>query len=227
MEPDFAGKEPVENALGFIHTSTPQLRTFIAEQRGLLPAADFAGMLEQIHRLFDKYTAALSAAPAGTERGRALHRMMDAAVATASGVAVSCRRGCYGCCHSEVEITRDDAAVLAERVNGGLEIDQARLALQAARPRLSPEWAKFWSQDNRCVFLNVAEGACGIYEDRPAACRRLIVTTPPEACTTAGADIAPVRILLAEILLSAALSLENGYFASLSKMLRPLLPASA
>ncbi len=222
MDLDSAGEAPAENPLGFIRAPTPQLRALIAAQRGALPAADFAGMLEQIHRLFDKYTNALAAAPAGPERGRALHRLMDAAVATASGVAISCRLGCSGCCHCEVEVTRDEAAVLRERVLGGTEIDRPRLDLQAARERLSPEWAKFWSRENRCVFLDDA-GACRIYDDRPAACRRLLVTTPPEACTTAGADIAPVRILLAEILLSAAISLETGNFASLSKMLQPLL----
>jgi hypothetical protein len=54
-------------------------------------------------------------------------------------------------------------------------------------------------------------------------CRRLLVTTPPEACTTAGAPIAPVRILLAEVLLSAAVSQEGQTFSSMSKMLQPAL----
>jgi hypothetical protein len=49
-------------------------------------------------------------------------------------------------------------------------------------------------------------------------------TTPSEACTTAGTALAPVRILLAEILLSATISLDGQGFGSLSKMLRPMLP---
>jgi hypothetical protein len=44
------------------------------------------------------------------------------------------------------------------------------------------------------------------------------------ACTTADAAIAPVQILLAEILLSAALSLNGRAGASLAKMLLAELP---
>ena len=218
MVPNSAGDGPAGNPIGFIRSTTPQLRALIAEQQSALPAADFDGMVGQIRRLFEKYTTALAVAPAGLERGRALHRMMDSAVATASHVAASCRCGCCGCCHSEVEITPDEAAVLRERVLGGVEVDHARLEVQAARKRSSPAWANFWSLENRCVFLST-EGTCRVYEDRPAVCRRLLVTTPPEACTTAGAALAPVRILLAEILLSATISMDDRGFASLSKML--------
>jgi Fe-S-cluster containining protein len=224
MDPAFAGPPAAENPIGFIRSPTPQLRALIAGQQRVLPAADFAEMVGTIRRLFEKYTAALGVALAGLERGRALHQMMDAAVASASHVAVSCRRGCCGSCHSEVEITQDEAAVLRERVRGGVEIDQGRLETQAARERMSPAWKNFWSTENRCVLLS-AEGTCRIYEDRPAVCRRLLVTTPPEACTTAGAALAPVRILLAEVLLSAAISLGDRGFGSLSKMLRPMLQA--
>jgi Fe-S-cluster containining protein len=222
MVPDPANKAPADNPIGFIRAPTPQLRALIAEQRQVLPAADFSEMLGYIRKLFEKYTTALAAAPAGPDRGRALHQMMDGAVATAANIAVSCRAGCCGCCHSEVEITRDEAAALRERVHGGVEIDRSRLAAQASRERMSPEWKKFWSPANRCVFLS-EEGTCRIYEDRPAVCRRLLVTTPPEACTTAGATLAPVRILLAEILLSAAVSMDDSAFGSLSKMLQPAL----
>jgi Fe-S-cluster containining protein len=222
MDPTSPGAAEADNAIAYIRLPTRQLRAFIAEARAALPPADFADVTGQVQSLFDKYTAALESASPGTERGRALHRMMDQAVETAQGVAVSCRTRCCGCCHCEVEITRDEAAVLHERVTGGMAIDPARLAVQAGRERLSPEWAKFWSRENRCVFL-AEEGTCRIYDDRPAACRRLFVTTPPEACTTAGAAVATVRILLAEILLSAAMSLDEGGFASISKMLQPML----
>jgi Fe-S-cluster containining protein len=191
---------------------------FVDDQRSALPPAGFAEMLGHLRRQFGEYTNALASAPAGAERGRLLHRMMDDAIASAPHVPVSCRSGCYGCCHSEVEITPDEAAVLRERVLAGFEIDRSRLAVQAARERMNPAWAKFWSQENRCVFLS-AEGTCRIYEDRPAVCRRFLVTSPPEACTTPGAALAPVRILLVEILLSAAVSMDGATFGSLSKML--------
>jgi hypothetical protein len=74
------------------------------------------------------------------------------------------------------------------------------------------------SKENRCVFLG-DDGACGIYEDRPSVCRKHVVTTPAAACTTEGAAVAPVQVLLAEILLSAGLSLDGVEFGSLAKML--------
>jgi hypothetical protein len=91
-----------------------------------------------------------------------------------------------------VEITSDDAAVLKLVVDEGRVIDRERLAIQAARERKSPEWRKFWSKENRCVFLG-EDGACGIYEDRPSVCRKHVVTTPASACTTDGAAVAPVQ----------------------------------
>jgi Fe-S-cluster containining protein len=219
MKQDSDSPIPADNPIGFMRAPTPQLRTLIAQQREVLPAADFAEMVGYIRTLFAKYATALIAARSGAERGRALHRMMDSAIATAASVPVSCRSGCCGCCHSEVEVTRDEASVLKERVLGGVEIDRSRLQQQAARERLSPAWKNFWSPENRCIFLST-EGTCRIYEDRPAACRRLLVTTPAEGCTTAGAAIAPVRILLAEVLLSAAVSVDTEAFGSLSRMLQ-------
>ena len=218
-EPE-AGEVP----LGIIRTPTPQLRAFVETQKTAMPAADFAAMMGEIHGLYGKYRAALEAASTGVRRAQALHRMMEGAVATASGLTVSCQKGCCGCCHFEVEIFGYEAEVLRDCVNGGVAVDRSRLEIQSSRERKSPEWLKFWSRDNRCVFLG-EDGACRVYEDRPAACRRLLVTTPPEACTTLGAAVAPVQILLAEILLSAALDLDPKGHASISKMLMPLLTA--
>ena len=109
----------------------------------------------------------------------------------------------------------------------GFPVDRQRLALQAARERKSAEWSKFGSPDNRCVFLGT-DGACQIYEERPAICRKHLVTTPAFACTTVGATVLPVQALLAEILLSAAISIpvEGASFASLSKMLSAALRES-
>ena len=215
-----SGGDPI----GAIQRPTRQLRAFLSEQKAAMTAADYSEVEAEISTLYLKYKGALESAQRGADRARALHRMMDAAVATASEVKVSCCKGCYGCCHSEVEITTDEVEVLLETVASGTVVDRGRLQVQAAREPRSPEWAKFWSIENRCVFLDEA-GACGIYEHRPAACRRLLVTTPPEACTTLGAPLAPVRILLAEILLSAALSFEDRPLESLSKRLLPRLPA--
>ncbi len=213
---------PADDPVGYMRTPTPQMRAFMEQQRASMPFTDFLEMSAEIRNIYEKYKESLEATPRGAGRAQALHRMMEGAMATASNVVVSCKVGCCGCCHGEVEVTTDEAEILRNRVAGGVEVDLDRLKAQASRERRSPEWAKFWSVENRCVFLGEG-GACRIYEDRPAACRRLLVTTPPEACTTLGAAIAPVRIVLAEILLSAAVAVDDTGLASLSKRLAPLL----
>ncbi len=212
--------------LYFIAAPTPQLRAVVSEQRSILAAADFGELVATLRQVFDKYTAALWDAAPGKERARVLHGLIEQSFAAAAGVAGSCRKGCCGCCHCEVEITADEAEVLRAEVAGGTIIDRHRLRTQALRERKSPEWGKFWSRDNQCVFLG-SDGACQVYANRPSACRKLIVTTPATACTTSGATVAPLRVLLAEVALSAALSLPGASVGSLSRMLDPLLPALA
>ena len=179
--------------------------------------------MSNIRSIFLKYTAKLLEYPAGRERGTALHRMMEQELKAAGELALTCHRGCAGCCHYEVEITEDEAVILSDAVQRGVAIDRERLALQAARERQSPEWGKFFSPDNRCVFLG-PENTCAVYADRPSICRKHLVVSPPAHCTTAGAEVAPIRVLLAEILLSASLSIEGNAFGSLAKMLVAALP---
>jgi hypothetical protein len=181
-------------------------------------------MMTAIRSVFDKYTHNLGEHAAGAERGRALHRLMDQALKGAAHVNVTCRNGCAGCCHYEIEIMLDEGAVLAEAVRNGMTIDNCQLDGQAGRERKSARWSNILDPANRCVFLG-ADGACRVYEHRPAACRKQLVTSPASACTTFGAPVQPVDVLLAEILQSAALSLSGATFGSLSKMLQASLAA--
>ncbi len=219
-----ATPEPTTNPLGFMASSTPQLRATIAQLRQQLPPEEFESLLGNVRSLFEKFKAKLQEFAPGSDRASALHAMMDRELSAAGKLPVACREGCAGCCHYEVEITQDEAALLREVVQAGFPIDHERLAKQAARERQSPEWSRFWSRDNRCVFLG-ENGGCQVYASRPAICRKHLVTTPARACTTPGASVAPVQVLLAEILLSAATSLEGTKFASLPKMLAAALAA--
>jgi hypothetical protein len=210
-------KKP-DDPIAFIAVPTPPLRALVSAQKSILPAQEFADLLANIRSIFEKFSEKLRAFPRGTARARALHRMIDSELAAASSVEVSCRRGCCGCCHYEVEVTADEAELLAEAVREGTEVERARLVSQAGRERKSPEWQRFFSPDNRCVFLG-QDGACRVYDRRPSSCRKLLVTTPASACTELGARIAPVRVLLADLALSAALSLEGSSTGSLPSML--------
>jgi hypothetical protein len=204
--------------LSFIARPTPQLTTAVNRQKGILAPADFEDFLSNIRSAFNKYTAKLLEFEPGIQRGIALHRMMDQEMKAAAHVAVTCCKGCSGCCHYEVEVTRDEAVILSTIVQEGLPIDNGRLAIQAARERKSPAWRRFLDPGNLCVFIG-DDGACRIYEHRPSICRKHLVTTPAVACTTDGMAVAPVEVLLAEILLSAATSIEGTTCGALPKML--------
>jgi Fe-S-cluster containining protein len=213
---------PPGDPLGFIAKPTPLLRASVERQRAAFPPGDFAEIMAAIGSIFDKYTAKLREFPPGFERGRALLQLMDGALQSGAHIRATCRKGCAGCCHYEIEITRDEAAVLAAQIRNGVTIDYLRLENQAARERKSPEWGRFWQPENRCVFLD-EDGACRVYSCRPAVCRKHLVTSPAEACTTPGQPVALIEMVLGEILLSAALSLDGTAYASLPKMLKAAL----
>ncbi len=215
---------PASQALDFIAKPTPQLRATLSHHEALLPPAEFAQLLTWIRSAFDKYTAKLLEFPNGAPRAAALHQMMDREMKAAASLPISCQAGCDGCCHYEVEITQDEAEILKAIVQDGLPIDRHRLDEQAGRERKGAKWSRLGQAQNRCVFLGQT-GSCRIYEDRPAICRKHLVTTPASACTTPGAAVAPVQVLMAEILMSAAVSLTGATSASLPMMLRAALVA--
>jgi Fe-S-cluster containining protein len=222
MEAETPQANPLEDPIGFISVPTPRLRTLMSKQKAALTPDEFSQFIATIRSAFEKYAARLAEFSAGLPRARAMHDMMDQAMKSAAHIRVSCCKGCSGCCHYEVEITHDEAVLLATIVRGGVTIDGSRLKEQAMRERKSPKWNDIPRADNRCVFLGPDE-ACLIYEQRPSACRRLIVTSRPENCSLPGEPVTPVDVTLAEILLSASLSIEGASYASLSKMLLPLL----
>lgn len=211
-----------EFPINFMARPTPQLRTTIEQYQAILAPDQFAELISNIESIFSKFTAKLLEFEPGLQRGTALHQMMDRELKAASQYPTSCHRGCSGCCHYEVEITQNEAVVLRDAVRRGIQIDHKRLHLQASRERRSPEWRRFGSPDNRCVFL-AADGACGVYDIRPSICRKHMVSTPAANCTTDGAMVAPIQVLLAEILLSAELSIDGNESGSLAKMLETSL----
>lgn len=213
---------PPSTALAFIAKPTPQLRAAVAQMESVLPPADFTAMLGAVRSAFAKYTAKLLEYSAGVPRAHALHQLMERELQAVATVPVSCRQGCFGCCHYEVEVTEAEAQILMQRVQDGLTIDRLRLQEQAGRERQGPEWLRLAQPQNRCVFVG-ADGGCRVYEDRPAICRKHLVTSPAAACITPGADVTAVPVLMAEILLSAAVSLEEVPCASLPKMLHAAL----
>ena len=134
-----------------------------------------------------------------------LQRLTDVVVEVAERgyeAKVSCQKGCDACCRQMVPISPTEAyalgalveAMSAERAAGVLErFDRGRerLAELGVLGRLHDRHALTLEQQREldrdyfgagvaCPFL---EGrACGIYADRPLACREFLVVSPAEHC---------------------------------------------
>ena len=158
---------------------------------------------------------ALGTLSPGPERARAVHRKVDASVAPFAqlrpGVmeAVRCRRGCSHCCRIRVDVTADEAELLAERVRAGqAQPDLRRLDLQRTWSTPADFQGRPRSEAD-CIFLGV-DGACTVYEDRPSACRALLVASDPELCREADQTTRVVAVINPhlELVVSAARTLD-------------------
>ncbi|MBI5499064.1 MAG: YkgJ family cysteine cluster protein [Deltaproteobacteria bacterium] len=129
---------------------------------------------------------------------------------TARGRSVSCRPGCAHCCRQLVPVAPIEALALAKQV-GALApargqavrlrfaeavarmeelgiLDRSappgRLALQSVASPGTAAWEdvsrRYFAAGVACPFLDAE--LCGIYDERPVACREYAVTTPPALC---------------------------------------------
>jgi Fe-S-cluster containining protein len=125
--------------------------------------------------------------PPGAERARWVHGVVEEALARFKARnpevirKVRCGKGCAHCCRLWVGITRDEAALLAERVKAGTaHPDAGRMERQ--RHWDSPmAFVGKPAEATSCVFLG-PDQACTVYEDRPSICRAVLVASDPEAC---------------------------------------------
>jgi Fe-S-cluster containining protein len=149
--------------------------------------------------------------------------------AVAAKAAISCREGCAACCRMLVPLSAPEAFALREYIGRLPEERRQRLLAKIADSQTALATAGLLSrlhqvaddsqqlQDedmeaiNRdyyrlrmpCPFLE--EERCSIYEERPAACRELQVTSPAEYCRDMVAN--PVRTLPVPVRIGTALSL--------------------
>lgn len=156
------------------------------------------------------------------KRSEQLHISVDASV-NEFKIESSCKKGCAHCCYLEVSINDDEALQLANRVMQGVEIDIKRLKAQAeidTPMRGESPWREHPKDVRKCVFLG-DDNLCRIYDDRPAACRKYFVASPPELCEDIKGTSSVIGILPAEITVSAAYNI--GKPDSIAKKLLPLL----
>jgi Fe-S-cluster containining protein len=144
--------------------------------------------------------------PPGSARARRVHSLVDEEIERAlPKMKVSCKQGCSNCCYLLVDVTPDEAVLLAERVRAGVDVDRARLEEQA-EARGHEGWRELEREKRACVFL-AADGNCRVYDDRPLTCRKYFVTSPPVQCYQLEAEAHRSVVTPAEILASGAFNL--------------------
>lgn len=122
------------------------------------------------------------------------------------GATRSCTKGCASCCHMLVPISAPEAYALMNFIRSWPREKQEQLATRLAQAKslllshglwhrlldlgesseppdddtLEPINREFYALRMACPFLE--EEVCSIYEERPSACRELLVTSPAERC---------------------------------------------
>jgi hypothetical protein len=140
----------------------------------------------------------------GADRAAVVNGMINEAIGENDLSGVSCRKGCSFCCYMYVAASPDEAALLRET---GVEIDPA---LQERQLVTEKEWHNLRYRHKRCLYL-AEDGTCKVYENRPSACRKYLVTSDPRLCdirTPGRVDL--IAIHEAEFIASAQLNLFEG-----------------
>jgi Fe-S-cluster containining protein len=174
---------------------------------------------DQIKTIYDKiqyYKTELKRIPTGPKRAAIVHSLVDEIIKRDQKLVrensvwpeVKCRKGCAHCCYQTVDITMDEADLLASAVQSGeLKIDMKKLEQQSKESADADEFLKLPLQERKCIFLG-DRNECTAYEFRPTACRKYFVVSDPSMC----ADEVDTQVLVlsineAEIVASAALDL--------------------
>ncbi|MBC7465003.1 MAG: YkgJ family cysteine cluster protein [Bdellovibrio sp.] len=194
------------------------LKTIFSNYQQTLTTEEYDSFVDFVHGMMIQMMRDLSQFSPGPERARRLQQLIELETDQHAHIKSSCHKGCSACCHLEVEITTDEAALLSEAVDSGYIIDDFRLANLAMREKNDTKWKRGAINDNRCVFLS-NEGACSVYDYRPSVCRKALVTSHPVECATELGNVAPIYMPKAEIIISAALNLPENGFGSFAKML--------
>ncbi len=168
-----------------IQTPAGNLTASVSVPTGLIPITDIIPLMrslgEQAHQL-------------------AIHNTMQ------TGATISCQKGCAACCRMMIPVAPPEAFALRTVVEAlpsikkkpllerfqsaqktlreaGLEEGLHRLAFsedQVTDDELEPLNRAYYALRMPCPFLE--DEVCSIYEQRPSACRELLVTSPAELC---------------------------------------------
>ena len=131
---------------------------------------------------------------------------LDVARSIDSGKLPSCHKGCAACCRMLVPLSAPEAFALRDWVRSRPEVEQENISRRFSESKARLQEQGIWEQllalcdapletdemdldtVNRkyyamrlpCPFLDGE--MCTIYDERPGACRELLVTSPPDQC---------------------------------------------
>ena len=143
------------------------------------------------------------------------------------GKTISCRAGCAACCRMLVPVSAPEAFALRDHVRSlppeerqavtdRIEASKQRLREagmlerleslgETSRPigdeEMDPMNRAYYALRMPCPFLE--DERCTIYDDRPSACRELLVTSPAELCQDLAANAVvplPVSVRVSTVL---------------------------
>jgi len=187
---------------------------------GKLPAVLHDKNLQAIVETIMDYQAQLKQIPAGVKRALAVLRGIDKLIVQQRSEhrdihrRVTCRKGCSACCHQMVEITTDEAELLAKLVETGrAAIDPEKLLKQASWSTDPDKWWLQPKEERSCVFLK--DNVCSVYKYRPVNCRKYLVVNDPKECANPlGGPVLTVMMNEVEILATAAGDLDRASLGS-------------
>lgn len=161
-----------------------------------------------------------------------------------AGKTISCRKGCAACCRMMVPLSAPEAFALREFVRSLPAERQQRISTRVAQTKslllshglwhrllemgettqppdddaLEPINRDYYALRTPCPFLE--DEVCSIYEERPAACRELLVTSPAEWCQDLVKN--PVEQIPVPVRIGPALGLLWGELTKMPARLIPL-----
>lgn len=191
-----------------INTPAGQLTTMVEVPTGFIPVTSIVPLMRRL----------------GQEA-----QALEVARSADSGKPVSCSKGCAACCRMLVPLSAPEALALREWVLSLPDEQQRHITSRVAQLKFLLLRHGLWQQlsdlcdaerqpdDDSLETLNRAYYAlrlpcpflqdelCMIYDERPAACRELLVFSPPERCedllTNPEPISAPIRVSTVSALL--------------------------
>lgn len=118
---------------------------------------------------------------------------MSVDACTAASGRIYCHRGCRSCCNLAVQCTFTEALLVADRLGekhtAALHEHISRLFQHIDEAVDLKSYLRLHRQRiGFCPFLET-DGACGVYAERPFACRSLLSTRPADWCAVDFAEL--------------------------------------